>query len=35
MVSSRPHSSWVIDLAALDHCPVCKARLDQVGASPH
>lgn len=30
MVASRPHSSWVIDLAALEHCPVCKTRLDHV-----
>ncbi len=23
MVASRPHTSWVIDLAALEQCPVC------------
>ena len=23
MVTTRPHSSWVIDLAALQRCPVC------------
>lgn len=23
MVASRPHSSWLIDLAALDRCPRC------------
>ena len=23
MVSSRPHSSWLIDLAALERCPAC------------
>jgi hypothetical protein len=23
MVSTRPHSSWFIDLAALERCPVC------------
>lgn len=35
MVASRPHSSWVMDLAALEYCPVCKARLDRVEAAPH
>ena len=24
MVASRPHSSWLIDLAALESCPVCR-----------
>lgn len=27
MVTSRPHSSWVIELAALDCCPVCGKAL--------
>jgi hypothetical protein len=27
MAVSRPHSSWVIDLAALEYCPLCKTRL--------
>lgn len=27
MAVSRPHSSWVIDLAALETCPQCKAPL--------
>ena len=27
MVSTRPHSSWLIDLAALDRCPVCGRTL--------
>ena len=27
MVTSRPHSSWIIDLAALDICPVCTQPL--------
>jgi hypothetical protein len=27
MVSSRPHSSWLIDLALLDHCPICGQEL--------
>lgn len=31
MVASRPHSSWMIDLAALDRCPVCDELLDQAG----
>lgn len=35
MAASRPHSSWVIDLAALEHCPLCKARLDHAAESPH
>jgi hypothetical protein len=24
MAASRPHSSWIIDLAALEYCPQCK-----------
>ncbi len=27
MVATRPHSTWVIDLAALEECPVCRAAL--------
>ena len=27
MLASRPFSSWLIDLAALDRCPVCQAAL--------
>ncbi len=27
MVTSRPHSSWLIDLAGLDSCPVCHHKL--------
>jgi hypothetical protein len=27
MAASRPHSSWIIDLAGLDRCPVCQAAL--------
>jgi endogenous inhibitor of DNA gyrase (YacG/DUF329 family) len=27
MASTRPHSSWLIDLAALDDCPVCGRNL--------
>lgn len=27
MVSSRPHSSWLIDLAALERCPACSRPL--------
>jgi len=27
MAASRPHSSWIIDLAALEYCPQCKDRL--------
>lgn len=23
MVATRPHSSWLIDLASLEQCPVC------------
>ncbi|TAJ32370.1 MAG: hypothetical protein EPO64_01205 [Nitrospirae bacterium] len=30
MVSTRPHSSWVVDLAALESCPACGGRLDRV-----
>ncbi len=29
MVSSRPHTSWLIDLAALDRCPACGRLLDR------
>jgi len=31
MAVSRPHSSWVIDLAALEDCPQCKVRLISEG----
>jgi len=27
MVVSRPHTSWLIDLAALDRCPACGRQL--------
>ncbi len=27
MAATRPHSSWVIDLAALERCPQCRASL--------
>lgn len=27
MAATRPHSSWIIDLAALERCPQCRARL--------
>lgn len=27
MVASRPHSSWVVDLAALERCPACNRTL--------
>ena len=27
MILSRPHSSWLIDLAALDRCPSCDTLL--------
>lgn len=27
MIRSRPHSSWLIDLAALDRCPSCDTFL--------
>ena len=27
MVTSRPHTSWLIDLAALDRCPACGRHL--------
>ena len=27
MAGSRPHSSWLIDLAGLDRCPSCQAPL--------
>ncbi len=27
MVASRPHSSWLIDLAALEDCPKCHQTL--------
>ena len=30
MASSRPHSSWIIDLAALDRCPACNRELDRI-----
>lgn len=30
MVSSRPHSSWVVDLAALERCPACSGQLDRM-----
>jgi len=29
MVATRPHSSWLIDLAALDRCPVCDCSLTE------
>ena len=29
MVATRPHSSWLIDLAALDRCPVCGRTLTE------
>lgn len=29
MVSSRPHSSWLIDLAALERCPACGRTLTE------
>lgn len=29
MVASRPHTSWMIDLAALEQCPVCGRSLRQ------
>lgn len=34
MVATRPHSSWLIDLAALERCPVCGHWLDRVGPGP-
>ena len=30
MAISRPHSSWLIDLAGLDDCPICHRRLARV-----
>lgn len=27
MISSRPHNSWLIDLAALERCPACGRTL--------
>lgn len=27
MAASRPHGSWIIDLAGLDRCPACQAML--------
>jgi hypothetical protein len=30
MIASRPFGSWLIDLAALDRCPVCRALLARV-----
>jgi endogenous inhibitor of DNA gyrase (YacG/DUF329 family) len=27
MVATRPHTSWMIDLAALEQCPVCHRPL--------
>lgn len=27
MAVSRPHSSWIVDLAGLDRCPACHALL--------
>ena len=30
MASSRPHNSWIIDLAALDRCPACNQKLDHL-----
>ncbi len=29
MVTSRPHSSWLVDLAGLEACPVCRRNLGQ------
>lgn len=34
MVASRPHSSWVVDLAALEDCPVCERLLAGPGGRP-
>ncbi len=31
MVSTRPHSSWLIDLAALERCPACQGLLQGTG----
>ena len=31
MVSSRPHSSWLIELAALERCPACQGLLQGNG----
>jgi endogenous inhibitor of DNA gyrase (YacG/DUF329 family) len=33
MVSTRPHSSWLIDLAALERCPTCGRVLALVSRS--
>lgn len=29
MLRTRPHTSWLIDLAGLDRCPVCRRQLDR------
>ncbi len=31
MIASRPFSSWLIDLAALERCPSCQSRLAAIG----
>lgn len=33
MVTTRPHSSWLIDLAALHRCPVCNRALNSLTSS--